>query len=113
MRRAYFIDKKSLRQIAEELGVARKSVRKAIESAEAETYKLSTPRPAPILGPYKGRIDALLAENEQLPPKQRYTSHKVFDSLPPECWGIMWRTIPSTQEGINGRIDTGWSILPE
>jgi len=30
------------------------------------------------LGPYKRRIDELLAESETLPRKQRYTSHKIF-----------------------------------
>lgn len=78
MRRAYFIEHKTLRQIARELRVARKTVRKAIESAEPEGYRLSEPRAAPILGPYKERIDELLAANEKMPPKQRYTSHKIF-----------------------------------
>jgi transposase len=81
IRRAYFKDKKSLRQIAAELHIARKTVRKAIELAEAETYKLSEPRPAPILGPFKLRIDALLQENEHLPPKQRYIGHTIFKEI--------------------------------
>ena len=77
IRRAYFNDKKSLRQIAKELHIARKTVRKAIESAEPDTYTLRRPRPAPILGPFKQRIEELLSENEHLPPKQRYTSHTI------------------------------------
>ena len=81
IRRAYFIEKKSLRQIAKELRVARKTVRKAIASAEPEPYTLSEPRSAPILGPYKDRIDALLAANEKLPVKQRYTGHLIFKEL--------------------------------
>lgn len=81
IRRAYFVENKGLRQIARELRVARKTVRKAIESAEAETYTLNQPRPAPVLGPYKQRIDELLAENERLPKKQRYTSHKIFEEV--------------------------------
>jgi transposase len=81
MRRAYFNDKKSIRQIAKELHVARKTVCKAIESAEAEAYRLSRPRVAPILGPYKQRIDELLNENEHLPPKQRYTSHTICKEI--------------------------------
>ncbi|MBC8255483.1 MAG: IS21 family transposase [Ardenticatenia bacterium] len=81
IRRAYFNDKKSLRQIAKELHVARKTVCKAIESAEAETYRLRAPRAAPVLGSYKQRIDDLLNENERLPPKQRYTSHTIYKEL--------------------------------
>jgi transposase len=81
IRRAYFVEHKSLRQIAKELHVARKTIAKAIGSAEGEAYKLSAARSAPRLGAYKSRIDELLAENEQLPPKQRYTSHKICKEI--------------------------------
>jgi transposase len=81
IRRAYFIENKSQRQIARELGHSRKTVRKAIESAEPAAYTLRKPRPAPVLGPYKARIDELLAENEGLPRKQRYTGHKIYEEI--------------------------------
>jgi transposase len=81
IRRAYFVEKQSLRQIARDLHVARKTVCKALGSAEAETYRLSEPRSAPMLGPHKQRIDELLAENEHMPPKQRYTSHKIYQAI--------------------------------
>lgn len=81
MRRAYFLEEKSVRQIARELKIARKTVRKAIGSAEPATYTLSEPRPSPVLGPYKARIDELLAAAESMPRKQRYTGHKIFELL--------------------------------
>ena len=81
IRRAYFIENKSMRQIARELRHSRKTVRKAIESAEPGAYRLRQPRPAPVLGPYKARIDELLAENERLPRKQRYTSRKIYEEI--------------------------------
>ena len=81
IRRAYFIEQKSLRQIASELHVSRKTIGKALASAEADVYTLKKPRPAPILDPVKSRIDALLAENAKLPPKQRYTGHLIFKEL--------------------------------
>lgn len=84
VRRAYYVEKKSLRQIARELKMARKTVRKAIEQAEAAVYTLHTPRPAPRLGTFKVRIDALLKEAEQMPRKQRYTGHKIFAILQQE-----------------------------
>lgn len=84
VRRAYFVEKKSQRQIARELQVARKTVRKAIADAGPAAYTLRTPRPAPRLGPYKARIDALLAESERMPRKQRYTGRKVFQLLQQE-----------------------------
>ena len=81
IRRAYFIENKSQRQIARELGHSRKTVRKAIESAEPAMYALRRPRPAPVLGAYKVRIDELLAENERLPRKQRYTGRKIYEDI--------------------------------
>jgi len=81
MRRAHFFEHKSMRQIARELGHSRTTVKEAIESAEAKEYTLQQPRPAPVLGPYKARVDELLAENERLPRKQRYTGHKIYEDI--------------------------------
>jgi len=78
IRRAYHIEHKSIRQIARELQVSRKTVDAALRSAEAAVYTLTAPRAAPVLGPYRDRIAAMLAENAQLPPKQRQTSHTMF-----------------------------------
>ena len=81
IRRAYFIEHKSMRQIAKELRHSRETVKKAIESAEPGGYRLKKPRPAPVLGPYKARIDALLAESEGMPRKQRYIGHKIYQII--------------------------------
>jgi transposase len=84
IRLLYFIENKSIRQIAQEVDRSRPAVRKAIASAQAESYTLKVPRPAPVLGPYKGRINELLAENERLPRKQRYTGHKICEAIQDE-----------------------------
>jgi transposase len=63
------------------LGHSRKTVRKAIESAEPLPYTLKEPRPSPVLGPHKARIDELLEQNEHLPPKQRYIGHTIFKDI--------------------------------
>jgi transposase len=81
IRRAYFIEKKSQRQIAKELGCSRDTVKKAIRSAESGRYTLTQPRPAPVLGPYKVRIDELLEQNERLPRKQRYIGHTMYKDI--------------------------------
>ncbi len=84
IRRAYFLEHKSIRKIAKELKHSRDMVKKAIESAEPGEYTLRQPRPAPVLGAYLSRIDELLAENERLPRKQRYTGHKIYEQLQKE-----------------------------
>ena len=81
VRRAYFVEHKTQRQIAKEMQLARKTVRKAIESAEPAAYTLRKPRPAPVLDGYKVRIEELLGEGEKMPRKQRYTSRKIFQLL--------------------------------
>ena len=81
IRRAYFLEDKSIRKIAEELRCSRDTVKKAVASAEPATYTLTASRTAPVLGPYQAQIDKLLAENERLPRKQRYTGHKIYEAL--------------------------------
>jgi transposase len=81
IRRAYFIEHKSMRRIARELKHSRETVKQAIESAEPKTYTLQKSRKAPMLGPYQARIDELLVENERLPRKQRYTGHKIYEDI--------------------------------
>jgi transposase len=84
IRRAFYIEEKSIREIARELHHARKTVRKALASAEAETYTLTEPSPAPVLGPFKARIDELLADNVNAPQKQRHTGKRICDILESE-----------------------------
>ena len=47
IRRAYYVDGKSMRQIARELNHSRKTVKKAIARAEPEGYQLKEPREGP------------------------------------------------------------------
>ena len=84
IRRAYFVEEKSIRQIARDLKCSRPTVRKAIGSPEPTEYTLSMSRPAPVLGPYKERIKELLAENQRLPRKQRYTGRKIYQAVQQE-----------------------------
>ena len=81
IRRAYYIEEKSMRQIARELHHSRDVVKKAIESAEPATYTLKKPRPAPVLGPYMTQIDELLEENKRLPRKQRRTCRQIYKKV--------------------------------
>jgi len=81
IRRAYFFEHKSMRRIAREMKHSRTTVQEAIVSAEPKEYALRQPRAAPVLGPYQARIDELLAESERLPPKQRYTGHKIYEDI--------------------------------
>jgi transposase len=78
IRRAYYLEGKSMREIEREYHHAYKTIKKALASAEAGSYTLKEPRDAPVLGPYKARIAELLVENETLPRKQRRTGQQIF-----------------------------------
>lgn len=84
IRRAYFIENKSIRRIARELRCSRPTVRKAVSSAEATPYTVRGPRAEPVLGLYKPNIDQFLAESEGMPRKQRYTGHKIYELIKAE-----------------------------
>jgi transposase len=81
IRRAYFVENKSMRAVAKELHCSRDTVKKAIASPAGEPYTMTQERPAPVLGPYTARIDELLAESEHMPRKQRYTGHKIYELI--------------------------------
>ena len=70
-----------MRQIEREYHHSRHTIKKALESGESERYTLKQARPAPVLGSYKSQIEDLLRENEDLPPKQRYTGHKIYKAV--------------------------------
>lgn len=79
IRRAFYVEGKSRRQIAKELGHGYWTIRRALEKAGAPGYQLKKPKPAPKLDKYKPRIEELLVEEATLPRKQRYTTRNIFE----------------------------------
>ncbi|HLA83103.1 MAG TPA: IS21 family transposase, partial [Thermoleophilia bacterium] len=63
IRRAYFIEGMSIRQISRRCGHCRRTVRKAIQHAGPTRYGLGGPRPAPVLAVFKDRIEQLVRES--------------------------------------------------
>jgi transposase len=81
IRRAYFVEKQSIRAIHKMLGYDRETIRKAIVQAAPTPYTLKKLREAPVIGPYKQRIIELLEESKKQKRKQRYTAHRIFEIL--------------------------------
>ena len=71
----------SSRQIAKQFGVGRDTIRKALQNAEPPPYTLEQPRPAPVFGPFRPFVDAILAEDENAPRKQRHTASQIHRRL--------------------------------
>ncbi len=108
MRRAYYLDHQRIAQIARETQHTRSTVRRAIEAVPRKPYQMKVARPAPIFKPFQPRVEALLKQNDALPPKQRYTIHRIFEILREEGYQgcesrigqfcAEWRRHPSRAE---------------
>lgn len=72
IRRLYFINRHSVRQIAKELGHSRKTVRKAIADASVPRYHQSAARASPVVGPHINTIKSWLEADKDCPPKQQH-----------------------------------------
>ena len=82
MRRAYHLEKKSLRQIAREEHCSRETVKKVVFDIPQKSYQLTQPKPSFVFGqPFQARVETLLTQNDHLPRKQRYSSRKIFETL--------------------------------
>jgi transposase len=84
IRKAYYLEGLSIREISKRFHHSRRLIRKTLDHAQPEGYQLKEARPAPVLAPYKQKIEALVLESEQLPRKQRYTGHKIYQLVQAE-----------------------------
>lgn len=82
VRRAHFVQKKSIKAIARELRLAMNTVR-SIVRAEAETERRYERReqPMPQLEPYVGTLEEMLAANLKRPKRERLTYQRIFEEL--------------------------------
>ena len=72
----------SERRIAQELGIARKTVKKYAEADEAQPrYRQRTTRAKPVIAPVRALIDQWLEDDTHAPPKQRHTAQRIWERL--------------------------------
>ncbi len=81
IRRLYFIQRHSIREIAKELRHSRRTVKKAITDASVPEYHLTVPRTSPVMDPFKAIIERWMEEDKSQPKKQRHTAHRIFTRL--------------------------------
>jgi transposase len=81
IRRAYFIEHKSIRQIARDQHHDRETIRGALREAGPPRYRLKAPRSRPVLAPVVALIDRWLEDDKTKPPKQRHTAHRIYERL--------------------------------
>ena len=81
IRRAHFVQGKSIKLICRELRVSRKVVRKVLRSAATEFRYEREQQPRPRLGAWQEALDRLLAANEAKSSRERLTLIRVFEAL--------------------------------
>src|SRR3954454_15483260 len=81
VRRAYFVQEKSIKEIVRDLKVSRKTVRKVIRSGATSFHYARRTQPAPKLGPWRADLDRLLLSNTGKSARERLTLLRVFEEL--------------------------------
>lgn len=77
-------DGRSIRQTAEDLGISRNTVRKAIRSQQTAFSYRRKSQPRPVLGAFVERLEKALAEDWRLAKRQRRTAIVLFEQLQAE-----------------------------
>ena len=112
IRKAYFIEGLSIRQIAQQYHHSRRLVRKAISQPEPGEYQLTRPRPANVMGPFKSRIHELIEESKKLPRKQRYTAGKISELISKEGYCGSKGTVLNYVSRERQKLKSGKAYLP-
>lgn len=89
---------KGIREIARDLRLSRKVVRKAINAPEGAFDYHRTVQPLPRLGLFQERLDTLLSENEARHRRDRLRMTRIHDLL--------------LREGFKGSYDAGAALRP-
>jgi transposase len=74
----------TIREIADQFGHSTKTVVKALAQPEPTPYARSSERLAPVFGPFRQVVDAILSADEAAPRKQRHTAAQIFRRLQAE-----------------------------
>ena len=87
IRRAFFVQGKSIKLICRELRVSRKVVRKVIRSEATEFRYEREAQPLPKIGPWTEQLDELLLANEGKAARERLTLIRLFEELRSRGYG--------------------------
>jgi len=81
IRRAHFVQGRSIKAICRELRVSRKTVRKVISSEATDFHYERDEQPMPRLGAWRETLDGLLSANEAKASRERLTLIRLFEEL--------------------------------
>ena len=85
IRRQVLVEGVSKRQVLRETGMHWRTLEKMLTHPEPPGYRRTREHPRPKLGPYLGRIEAILAADAEVRSvKQRHTAKRIFERLQEE-----------------------------
>jgi transposase len=101
----------TIRQIADRLHRSPKTILKALTHPEPKPYTLAEPRPAPVFGPYRAIVDAILEADQSAPRKQRHTASQIHRRLVAE-YGFPGSYDPVRRYLKEKRLDRRETFIP-
>src|SRR3954466_8799547 len=79
IRRAFFVQKKPIKEICRDLRISRKAVRKIVRTHATEFHYERSIQPLPNIGPWRDLLDCLLRGNEEKLARKRLTLVRLFE----------------------------------
>jgi len=81
IRRAHFVQGKTIKAISRELGIARNTIRRILRSGETSVAYQRDVQPRPKLGQWTEELDRRLIANDRLPRRERLGLIRIFEDL--------------------------------
>ena len=101
----------TIRQIADQLRHSPKTILKALKNPEPIRQTRAGPRAAPVFGPFREIVDAIVAADETAPRKQRHTAQQIFRRLVAEH-GYTGSYDPIRRHLKHRRLDRRETFIP-
>jgi len=81
VRRMYYHENLSRREISRRTGYHRKTINKMLRYSQPRGYQRAEPAQKPKIGAFTGIIDEMLETDRRMPRKQRHTAKRIFGRL--------------------------------
>jgi transposase len=81
IRKKILVEGVSKRQVMEEEGIHWETLKKILANSEPPGYQMKHERPKPKMGPFLGRIEQILKDDQHVHKKQRHTAKRIFERL--------------------------------
>ena len=109
IRRAHFVDGKSIKQITREFDLARNTVRRVLRSGETAFSYERAVQPRPKLGAWTEALDRRLAANDRLSSRERLDLVRIYEDLRAEGFEGGYDTVRRYAQARQRKRGTGSS----